>query len=196
MKIIINESQLRILIKENMGIQKAIEKYLDKMISKGTRKMTPKSRFYGNLREDWCVDGMDVINAFYYFDDGVFSNGSLSVSKDLIKEIVSVFTVKKSFVVYVIENWYESTMVPKFESIVGESGLSISEVDISDSRECIPEPTKPEGISDEEMIDFIDKNTGYNRKEIINQIESGERDLDDFYLDIVDTVERKKRLGF
>jgi len=196
MKIIINESQLRILIKENMGIQKAIEKYLDKMISKGTRKMTPKSRFYGNLREDWCVDGMDVINAFYYFDDGVFSNGSLSVSKDLIKEIVSVFTVKKSFVVYVIENWYESTMVPKFESIVGESGLSISEVDISESRECIPEPTKPEGITDEEMIDFIDKNTGYNRKEIINQIESGERDLDDFYLDIVDTVERKKRFGF
>lgn len=196
MKLIITEEQFKTLVKENVGVLKAIEKYLDKYISKGTRKMTPKSRFYGNLREDWCVDGMDVINAFYYFDDGVFSVGGLSVSKDLINTIVLTFSVKKSFVVYAIENWYESTMVPKFESIVGESGLSISEVDISDNRECIPEPTKPEGISDEEMIDFIDKNTGYNRQEIIDKIESGERDLEDFYLDIVDTVERKKRLGF
>ena len=63
-------------------------------------------------------------------------------------------------------------------------------------RECIPEPTKPEGITDEEMINFIDKNTAYRRQEIIKKIESGERDLEDFYLDIVDTVERKKRLGF
>ncbi len=59
-----------------------------------------------------------------------------------------------------------------------------------------PEPTKPEGITDEEMINFIDKNTAYRRQEIIDKIESGERDLEDFYLDIVDTVERKKRLGF
>jgi len=46
------------------------------------------------------------------------------------------------------------------------------------------------------MIDFIDKNTGYRRQEIIDKIESGERDLEDFYLDIVDTVKRKEILGF
>jgi hypothetical protein len=32
--------------------------------------------------------------------------------------------------------------------------------------------------------------------EIIDKIKTGERDLEDFYLDIVDTVERKKQLGF
>jgi hypothetical protein len=42
------------------------------------------------------------------------------------------------------------------------------------------------------MIDFIDKNTLYKRQQIIDKIESGERDLEDFYLDIVDTVERRK----
>jgi len=160
MKLIITEEQFKILVKENMGIQKAIEKYLDKMISKGSRK-------------------------------------SLSISKDLIQEIMSIFTIKKTFVVYVIEEWYEKTMIPQFESIVGESGLSFNDVTIMDrDRECIPEPTKPEGITDEEMINFIDKNTAYRRQEIIDKIESGERDLEDFYLDIVDTVERKKRLGF
>ena len=84
-----------------------------------------------------------------------------------------------------------------FEEIIGESGLSIDGVDVWDKEhDCIPEPVKPEGITDEEMIDFIDKNTAYRRQEIIDKIESGERDLEDFYLDIVDTIKRKKILGF
>ena len=196
MKIIINESQLKSLVKESLGRQKAIEQYLDRYISKGKRKIGTKSRNYGNLREDWCIDDVESITAIYYFDNGIFENGSLLISKNLIKDIVSIFTIKKSFAIYVVEDWYEKTMIPKFESIVGESGLSINEVDITDDDECVPEPTKPEGITDEDMINFIDKNTAYKRQEIIDKIESGERDLEDFYLDIVDTVERKKRLGF
>ena len=194
MKLIITEEQLKSLIKENLGIQKAIEQYLDRYISKGTRKIGTKSRNYGNLREDWCIDDVESITAIYYFDNGIFENGSLLISKNLIKDIVSIFTIKKSFAIYVVEDWYEKTMIPKFESIVGESGLSFNEVDITDDDECVPEPTKPEGITDEEMINFIDKNTAYKRQEIIDKIESGARDLEDFYLDIVDTVERKKRL--
>ena len=197
MKLIITEGQFKILVKENMGLQKAIEKYLDKMISKGSRKIGKKSRNYGNLREDWCIDGIEQITAYYDFEDGRFVKGVLYISKDLIQEIMSVFTVKKTFVAYVIDEWYEKTMIPKFESIVGESGLSTSKVEVTDKDyECYPEPTKPEGISDEEMIDFIDKNTAYRRQEIIDKIESGERDLEDFYLDIVDTVKRKEQLGF
>jgi hypothetical protein len=46
------------------------------------------------------------------------------------------------------------------------------------------------------MIDFIDKNTGYRRQEIIDKIKSGERDLEDFYLDIADMVKRKEITGF
>jgi hypothetical protein len=63
-------------------------------------------------------------------------------------------------------------------------------------RIIITEPVKPEGITDEEMVDFIDNNTGYKRQEIIDKITSGERDLEDFYLDIVDTVEHRKQRGF
>ena len=196
MKLIITEEQLKSLIKENLGIQKAIEQYLDRYISKGTRKIGTKSRNYGNLREDWCIDDVESITAIYYFDNGTFYIGSLYISESLIKDIVSIFTIKKSFAIYVVEDWYEKTMIPKFESIVGESGLSFNEVDISDDDECVPEPIKPEGITDEEMINFIDKNTAYKRQEIIDKIESGERDLEDFYLDIVDIVERKKRLGY
>jgi hypothetical protein len=88
-------------------------------------------------------------------------------------------------------------MVPKFEEIVGETGLGIDKIDVNDREwDCIPEAVKPEGITDEEMIDFIVTNTLYRRPEVIRRIESGERDLEDFYLDIVDTVKRREMRPF
>ena len=197
MKYIITEEQYKRFMKSSPALQNAITKYLNQYIEGGQRKITNKSRNYGNLREDWCVDGVETITSIYFFENGNFSGGHLIVSENLIKTIQSLFTVKESFVLHVIEEWYEDIMIPKFEQITGESGLYLNEIGSSDrDHECMPEPVKPEGITDEEMIDFIDKNTAYRRQEIIDKIESGERDLEDFYLDIVDTVKRKKILGF
>jgi hypothetical protein len=197
MKYIITEEQYKRFMKSSPALQNAISKYLNQYIEGGQRKVAKKSRNYGNLREDWCIDGLETITAIYFFENGNFEEGRLIVSENLVKTIQSLFTVKKSFAIHVIEEWYEDTMIPKFEEIVGETGFYINNIDSSDrDHECIPEPVKPEGITDEEMIDFIDKNTAYRRQEIIDKIESGERDLEDFYLDIVDTVKRKEILGF
>jgi hypothetical protein len=197
MKIIITEEQYKRFMKSSPALQNAITKYLNQYIEGGQRKVAKKSRNYGNLREDWCIDGLETITAIYYFDNGKFNEGTLIVSENLIKTIQSLFTVKKSFALHVIEEWYEDTMIPKFEEIVGETGFYINNIDSSDKdHECIPEPVKPEGITDEEMIDFITNNTAYRREEVVKKIESGERDLEDFYLDIVDTVKRKEQLGF
>ena len=88
-------------------------------------------------------------------------------------------------------------MVQKFEQIVGESGLYINFIDTSERpHDCVPEPVKPEGITDEEMIDFIVKNTLYSKPEVIKTIEDGRRNLEDFYLDIVNVVNSKKITGF
>jgi hypothetical protein len=197
MKYIITEEQYKRFMKSSPALQNAISKYLNQYIEGGQRKIGKKSRNYGNLREDWCIDGAETITAIYYFDNGKFNEGILIVSENLIKTIQSLFTVKKSFVLHVIVEWYEDTMVPKFEEVVGETGFYINNIDSSDKdRECIPEPVKPEGITDEEMIDFIANNTAYRREEVVKKIESGERDVEDFYLDIVDTVKRKEQLGF
>ena len=197
MKIIITEGQFNRLNKSSQGITNAIIKYMNEYIDKGERKITKKSRNYGNLREDWCINGKETITAFYYFEKGEFQKGSLAISKKIVESLSNLLSIRRSYLIHVIEEWYDTTMVPKFEEITGESGLSIDGVDVWDKDyDCLPDPVKPEGITDEEMIDFIDKNTAYTRKEIINKIESGERDLDDFYLDMVDTVKRKKLHGF
>jgi hypothetical protein len=197
MKFILTESQLNRLNKSSQGITNTIIKYMDKYISNGERKITKKSRNYGNLREDWCINGKETISAFYYFEKDKFERGSLSISKKIVESLSNLLSIRRSYVVHVIEEWYDDTMVPKFEEITGESGLSIDDIDVWDKEHpCRTEPVKPEGITDEEMIDFINNNTAYRREEIIDKLESGERDLEDFYLDIVDTVKRKEELGF
>jgi hypothetical protein len=197
MKIIINERQLRQIIESRYLIstpklREVINKYLDDYVSNGNRIIGKKSRNYGNFHEEWCIDGVNTITMSYKFKDDKFNGGLLLISEDVVKTIQQMFSVRETFVLNTIEEWYEATMIPKFEKIVGESGFYIKKIDTIPTRRCFPEPIKPEGITDDEMIDFIAKNAGYKRQEIIDKIESGERDLEDYYLDIVDTVERRK----
>ena len=197
MKIIITEGQFNRLNKSSQGITNAIIKYMNEYIDKGERKITKKSRNYGNLREDWCINGKETISAFYYFEKGKFEKGSLSISKKIIESLSNLLSIRRSYLIHVIEEWYDDVMVPKFEEITGESGLSIDEVDVWDKEhDCLPEPVKPEGITNEEMIDYIVNNTLYSKDDVIEKIESGTRDLEDFYLDILDGQNRKKSRGF
>ena len=197
MKIIITENQYNRLNKSSQGITNAIIKYMNEYIDKGERKIEKKSRNYGNLREDWCINGKETISAFYYFENGEFKKGSMSISKKIVESLSNLLSIRRSYLTHVIEEWYDSTMVPKFEEITGESGLSIDGVDVWDKDyDCLDESVKPEGITDEEMIDYIVNNTLYRKDEVIKRIESGERDLEDFYLDIVDGQNRKKSRGF
>ena len=193
-KVLKEEDERRRYIKSTDSLRKVITLFLDDYIGDGDRKIGKKSRNYGNLREDWCVNGKEVITAIYYYEDGKFYSGSLMVSWTLVEKIKKIFNTRKNFVMNIIEEWYEDVMIPKFEQIVGETGFYFDDVDtFNNDHDCIPEPVKPENITDEEMIEFIVNNTLHRRDDVINQIETGERDLEDFYLDIVDTVENKKR---
>ena len=197
MKIIITEEQYKRLNKSNQSITNAIIKFMNDYIDNGERKITKKARNYGNLRETWCVDGKETINAFYYFEDGKFVKGSLVISKGIVESLSNLLSIRRSYLIHVIEEWYDNTMVPKFEEITGEPGLSIDGVDVWDKEhDCLPEPVKPEGITDEEMIDYITNNTLYRKDEVIDRINSGQEDLDDFYLHILDSQNRKKNRGY
>ena len=193
-KVLKEEDERRRYIKSTDSLRKVITLFLDDYIEDGDRKIGKKSRNYGNLTEDWCVKGKEVISTIYYYEDGKFYSGTLLVSRTLVEKIMKIFNTRKNFVMSIIEEWYEDAMIPKFEQIVGETGFYFDDVDtFNNDHDCIPEPVKPENITDEEMIEFIVNNTLHRRDEVINQIETGERDLEDFYLNIVNIVKNKVR---
>ena len=197
MRIIITEEQFNRFNKSSNAIQNGIIRYLNQLVSEGERTFSTKNNNYGNLSENWCIDGNTAFTAIYYFENGRMVKGMLIVFKDIVDQIRNIFSIKQSYAIHVIEEWYEDVMVPKFERIIGESGLYINSIYAKErTHECIPEAVKPEGITDDEMIDFIVKNTLYRKPEVLKTIESGRRNLEDFYLDIVDIVKRKEITGF
>lgn len=196
MKYIITEQQYKKLNRSSQSISNAIVKYMNQYISEGDRKVGPKYRNYGNLRENWCVNGKETIVAIYYFENNSFDRGYLAVSGKIVDNLSKLLSIRKSYVLHTIAEWYDETMVPKFESIVGESDLSIDDIDTWDrENDCVPEPEKPEGITDEEMIDYISNNTLYDEDEIRGKIERGEN-LEELFLHIVDIQNRKRITGF
>jgi len=182
--------------KPSQPLKDSIYNYLNLYIKNGNRKVKNKKSNYGNLAEEWCIDGSEEISAYYYFKDGRFDGGRLLIGKDLLSSVQRTFSVRRAYAMYVIEEWYDDVMVPKFEETIGEKGLSIDGIDTMSDRAhpCIPEPVKPEGITDEEMIEFIVKNTLMNYNDVKKRLEK--TNLDDLYLQIVDIVNTKKITGF
>jgi hypothetical protein len=169
---------------------------MNEYISEGKIKITPKTRHRVSSSETWCVNGKETLKAIYYYNDDRFEKGYLAISHKIVDNLSKLLSIRRSYVLHVIEEWYDETMIPKFESITGESGLGLDEIDVwAREDDCLDEPVKPEGITDEEMIEYIVNHTLYRKEEVINRIKSGESDLDEFYLDIVDSQKRKKRGG-
>ena len=196
MNYLITEDQYQRVVKGTPNIESLIIKFLDNYMKGVTYVSTPKSRNYGNLRQDWCKNGVEVMITIYYFDNDEFYNGYLSVDEELVKDIMTLFRVRKSYVLHVISDWFEEKYSPEFAKKMGEPELGIDDVDTDDKKVASSkESTLPEGITKDEMVDFIVKNTAYRRDEVVKLIESGEREIEDFYLDIVDTVDRQQRYG-
>lgn len=196
MKIIITESQFTKLNKSNESITNAIIKYMNAYIANGERKISRESRRNKGRREDWCVKGKEVITSIYNFEGDKFKSGYLLVSKNVVDNLCKMLSLRRSYVLHVIAEWYDDTMVPKFEEVIGKSGLSITEIDVRNNEEnCYPNAVKPEGITDDEMIDYIINHTLYRYDEVMNRIKSGEEDLEDFYMEILNTQNTKKHRG-
>ena len=206
MKIVISESQYNKLFKSGPSLESAIVEYLNKTMNGAKRTTKPKSRNYGNLRETWCKDGKEIMSVHYYFgepdeDDNIknqnFYDGQIFISENIIKTISKLFNVRQKFILNVIAEWYDETYAQNFAKEMNEPYLHINDAEALEKEyPCTPDITVPEDISEEDMIEYIVKNTLWRRDEVVNIINNGERDLKDFYLDILETVDNRERRGF
>jgi len=206
MKYLVTEAQYNKFFKSNATLESAIVQYLNSMMNGAKKTVKPKSRNYGNLREDWCKDGKEIMSVHYYFgepdgEDNIknndFYNGQIYINEKIVNTISKLFNVRTKYVLHVIAEWYDETHTQKFAKEMNEPYLHIDDAEVLEKEyPCAPEITVPEDISDEEMIKYIVKNTLWSRDEVMNIINDGERDLKDFYLDILETVDGRERYGF
>lgn len=186
MRIIITEEQFNKFNRSSQAIQNGIIRYLNHLFSEAERTFSTRNNNYGNLSENWCIDGNTGFTVIYYFEDGKFVKGVIIVLKDVVDQIRNIFSIKQSYALHVIEEWYEDVIVPKFQELVNEKGLSIDEIKISPNKErpCRPKFVRPDDLTDDDMIDFIVNNTLFKREDVLRQLENG-KDLDVMYADIL-----------
>ena len=164
-----------------------------------------------NYGFEWCNDGMEIMSfdlAFEYIDEyhsnrvknseRNFDRGTLQMPKDIIQEMLTDIPVRKNYLIYVIEEWFEDTLLDKVSTMIGRDDISIDEFEEypETSLVCVPPQTKPEGLTDDQMIDYIVSNT-LHRKEHLERsmLEDPDFDLEKLYLDILKMGESKRLRG-
>jgi len=168
-KVLREESQKK-YVRSNANMEKVIISYLNKQMVGTKRVVGDPKEFYGNLDEHWCKNGVVIARSVYYFnndedDDGPelhnFNEGHIVFSKKIIDDIKRLFSVRESYVLNVIAEWYDDNYTTKFGEEMGHPEIEVSYCESHDFKGdiCPGEVEVPEKISDREMIDFIISNS-------------------------------------
>jgi len=147
---------------------------------------------------EWCNNGKEIMNVVLFFenDESVFDDKrkteerdfdscELSIPKNILNDLASDIPVKVSYLKYIIEEWFDDTYLGEIQNKMGRNDIYISEFDVTDkdAEACVPPMTKPEGVTDDEMIDFIVKNTLWKANDLVKREEETPGYIDKLYLD-------------
>ena len=172
-KKILREEVQRRFVRSNQNIERTIVRIMEDLISDSTRIVVPPDENYGNYEEQWCRGGKVVLEARYYFnsdeDDETeekFYNGSLFVNEDEINFLSQSLQVRKQYVLNVITEWYDEKYATKFGQETGHPELEIDDTDAVDWSHNCYQMIDTSKLSREEMIGYLDKETGYRRNEL------------------------------
>lgn len=179
--------------KPTPNVEKLIYRWLDNYFS-GSQMYHIKS---WETRHDFefCNKGREVMNVVLYFDDNEndyndertteereFDNGTLQIPKDIVNELSSVIPVRRNYLRYVIEEWFEDTYLSEVQNKMKRTDLSVDEFsEYPDKAQiCVPPMTKPDDVSLNDMIDFVKANTLYSRSELEKK---SPEEIEKLYLD-------------
>jgi hypothetical protein len=153
---------------------------------------------------EWCNNGMEIarFSVDFNHDHGVwddkrktsereFDDSELWVPEDIVNDLQTDIPVRRNYLRYVIEEWFEDTMIEKIQSELGRNDISINSFSEhpEKSQVCVPPVSKPEGVSDDEMIDFIVKNTLWKANDLIKKEKETPGYIDKLYVDKLRSLE-------
>ena len=167
-KKVLREEVQKKFVKSNANIERTIVKIMDDLLSETTRIIPPPDENYGIYIEEWCKGGVKVVEARYHLDDDTdeFFSGDLYVDSKEIEFLSNMFKVRKSYILNVISEWYDEKYASKFGPEVNHPEFEIFETFETDANRKCYQMIDVDNISKEEMVDYLDKETAYRRKEL------------------------------
>jgi hypothetical protein len=170
--------------KPNEKIDKVVYTWLDDYFE-GSQIYTDEYWKYYGFQFQFCKNGREIADLRIEFDDKSPDWGPsdkrptsersvkevmLYIYPIMIDELVTVIPIRKNYLLYLIEEWFEDTKLDEIQQGFNRNDLSLDYVNVFESRKrgeiCVPPPTKPEGVTMQEMMDYIKKNTLFSYKDM------------------------------
>jgi hypothetical protein len=159
---------------------------------------------------EWCNDGKEIMSVILFFHDDEnvfddkrkteerdFESGELQIPKEIVNELMSDIPVRRAYLRYVIEEWFDDTYLEDIQNTLKRTDISIDEFVEHPERveTCVPPMTKSDDVSLDDMIDYIVSNTLWNRKDLEKRNLDEPEYIEKLYLEKLRSEEMKRVRG-
>ena len=202
------ESIRNILIQEvNKKYSKPTEK-VDKLVYnwlnnyfEGSQVYKYEGWKYYSFRFEFCNNGREIAYLRVEFDDKSpdfgprdkrptnersFEESRLFIYPVMINELLTDIPIRKNYLLYLIEEWFEDTKLNEIQQGFNRNDFSLDKVTVFESKKrgdiCVPPVSKPEGVTMQEMMDLIKKTTLYSYKQMEEKEEEEPGWIEELYL--------------
>lgn len=196
--------------KPNEKLDSLVYNWLDNYFE-GSQINKNESWKYYSYRFEFCNNGREIADLRIEFDDKSpdwgpsdkrptsersFKKAWVYIYPIMIDELVKDIPIRKNYLLYLIEEWFEDTKLDEIQKDFNRNDLSLDYVSVFESRDkgeiCVPPPPKPEGVTMQEMMDHIKKNTLYSYKQMEEEEEDEPGWIEKTYLGILHGTEKRR----
>lgn len=207
---IIEEEVSKKYPKPNEKLDKVVYKWLDNYFDGSQIYKNEYWKYYGFAFE-FCKNGRDIADLRVRFDDKSPDWGPsdkrptnertvkevmLYIYPIMIDELIADIPIRKNYLLYLIEEWFEDTQLDKIQQGFNRNDLSLDYVSVFEGRKkgeiCVPRITKPEDITMEEMKDYIKANTLFSYKDMDKYEEEEPGWIENVYLGKLHSKEKER----
>ena len=209
-KDILDEEVTKKYPKPNEKVDKLVYKWLDDYFE-GSQMYKKESWKYYSFHFEFCKNGREIAELNVRFDDKSPDFGPkderptnersvdqvwLYVYPVMIDELLTDIPIRKNYMMYLIEEWFEDTKLDEIQKEFNRNDMSLDYVFVSESKKkgelCVPPISKPEDITMQEMKDLIKKNTLYSYKDMEKHEEEEPGWTEELYMGILQNQEHKR----
>jgi hypothetical protein len=185
-----------------------ITRWLDNLFSGA--KMYYNKSYESTHSFDWCNKGMEIASVILYFhtDESVyddkrpmsernFEEGTLMIPESIVNELRNYVPIRRNYLRYKIEEWFDDNIMPEVTKTMGRDDIHI--IKFSEypktAQVCVPPVEKPEGVTEEEMIELILKTTLHKRDALLRHEKETPGYIEKLYLDKLHSAEIDRLRG-
>lgn len=114
----------------------------------------------------------------------------------MMDELITDIPIRKNYLLYLIEEWFEDTQLDKIQQGFNRNDMSLDYVvEFTSNKKgdlCVPPPTKPEDMTMQEMMDYIKKTTLFSYKDMEEHEEDEPGWIEDTYLKKLHSKEQER----